>query len=415
MLNLDATKEEKKTDNDDKMLGGVLKSDKNEEQNVIQENIIKEDSLKKKKSGAIFGKEKKIVTISDSEIEELTKDVETHVMPSKFIIKEIDDLKRNKKILLILISIFFVFVVITIGVVIIFKLRANGSKPDINVTIENPSDVIDDTNGYIESPNIYVATSTPDIATSTPDIATSTPDIATSTPDIATSTVDIYDSDHDGLTDLEEELFGSDKLNFDSDGDGYLDGLEVINFYNPSAFAPKSLDEAGLVNIYNESRYNILYPYNWETEVVEEGKILFKASNGEFIQLMLSPNLDGFSVKDWYLSQVPNPMDIILDMEEITNSNRMNGLKIDENVVYLNDYNYIYVITYNFALTGQINYPSVFIMMYRSLISKIDTDGDGIADYEEVDIYKTDPKNIDTDRDGHNDGDEILGGYDPLY
>ncbi len=44
-----------------------------------------------------------------------------------------------------------------------------------------------------------------------------------------------------------------------------------------------------------------------------------------------------------------------------------------------------------------------------------DTDGDGLTDYEEVRIYGTDPLNPDTDFDGLSDGDEIhIYGTDPL-
>ena len=41
------------------------------------------------------------------------------------------------------------------------------------------------------------------------------------------------DSDNDGLTDAEEEVYGTDKNNSDTDGDGYTDGAEVQNGYNP--------------------------------------------------------------------------------------------------------------------------------------------------------------------------------------
>ena len=42
-----------------------------------------------------------------------------------------------------------------------------------------------------------------------------------------------------------------------------------------------------------------------------------------------------------------------------------------------------------------------------------DTDGDGITDFDEVEIFKTDPTNPDSDNDGFNDNAEILGGYNP--
>lgn len=42
-----------------------------------------------------------------------------------------------------------------------------------------------------------------------------------------------------------------------------------------------------------------------------------------------------------------------------------------------------------------------------------DSDGDGLTDSEEVNIYKTDPKNPDTDGDSFKDGDEVKAGYNP--
>lgn len=45
--------------------------------------------------------------------------------------------------------------------------------------------------------------------------------------------------------------------------------------------------------------------------------------------------------------------------------------------------------------------------------SSIDTDKDGISDFDEVNIYKTNPELSDTDNDGVTDGIEIARGYDP--
>lgn len=44
----------------------------------------------------------------------------------------------------------------------------------------------------------------------------------------------------------------------------------------------------------------------------------------------------------------------------------------------------------------------------------IDTDGDGLIDSDELDIYKTDPNKVDTDGDGYADGDEVKGKFNPL-
>src|SRR3989338_1307426 len=43
----------------------------------------------------------------------------------------------------------------------------------------------------------------------------------------------------------------------------------------------------------------------------------------------------------------------------------------------------------------------------------VDTDADGLFDYEEVNTYRTDPVRADSDGDGYSDGIEIKNGYNP--
>ena len=50
---------------------------------------------------------------------------------------------------------------------------------------------------------------------------------------------------------------------------------------------------------------------------------------------------------------------------------------------------------------------------YLNFKSSIDTDQDGLFDYEEKEIYHSDPNKNDTDGDGFSDGQEIAGWYDP--
>jgi len=44
----------------------------------------------------------------------------------------------------------------------------------------------------------------------------------------------------------------------------------------------------------------------------------------------------------------------------------------------------------------------------------LDLDSDGLSNFFELDSSKTDPFNPDTDGDGYSDGEEVLGGYNPL-
>ncbi|MBT3231104.1 hypothetical protein HN358_05015 [Candidatus Uhrbacteria bacterium] len=46
-------------------------------------------------------------------------------------------------------------------------------------------------------------------------------------------------------------------------------------------------------------------------------------------------------------------------------------------------------------------------------VSTIDSDSDGITDYDEIEMYQTDPNDTDSDDDGYSDGEEVSAGYDP--
>lgn len=54
------------------------------------------------------------------------------------------------------------------------------------------------------------------------------------------------DTDNDGLTDMEEIIYGTNKDNPDTDGDGHLDGAEVENGYNPAGAGKLDSDNDGL-------------------------------------------------------------------------------------------------------------------------------------------------------------------------
>ena len=47
-------------------------------------------------------------------------------------------------------------------------------------------------------------------------------------------------------------------------------------------------------------------------------------------------------------------------------------------------------------------------------LTKLDSDGDGLTDDQEINVYHTDPHKADTDGDGFTDAQEIKNGYNPL-
>ena len=61
---------------------------------------------------------------------------------------------------------------------------------------------------------------------------------------------------------------------------------------------------------------------------------------------------------------------------------------------------------------GLTDYQEVHV--YHTDMLRADTDGDGLSDGDEVNIYHTDPLKADTDGDGYSDGVEVKGGFNPL-
>jgi hypothetical protein len=46
-------------------------------------------------------------------------------------------------------------------------------------------------------------------------------------------------------------------------------------------------------------------------------------------------------------------------------------------------------------------------------LKTLDSDADGLNDFDEINVYKTNQYNVDTDGDGYKDGDEVKNGYNP--
>lgn len=102
--------------------------------------------------------------------------------------------------------------------------------------------------------------------------------------DIVTEKNIFQDSDQDGLSDEEERLYGTDPFNKDTDGDGYMDGVEVESGYDPLKPAPGDkllsgedtramggVDTNGTVTLTDQMTTEVVNILKTQTEAMEEG------------------------------------------------------------------------------------------------------------------------------------------------
>ena len=177
------------------------------------------------------------------------------------------------------------------------------------------------------------------------------------------------DSDKDGLTDAEEGLFTTDAANPDADSDGYGDGLEVINLYNPTGFAPHKIEETNLVKVYSNPTYDysIFYPVSWLAKSLDETdrEVMFTSATGEFMQVIIEDNKDKMPLLDWYLAESPGVSPA--EVGTVATKGGLLGVKSPDGLtVYFSVEDKIYVITYNVGIKTELNYKSIFEMMVKS-------------------------------------------------
>jgi hypothetical protein len=68
---------------------------------------------------------------------------------------------------------------------------------------------------------------------------------------------------------------------------------------------------------------------------------------------------------------------------------------------------------FNFAFFIFIAFFFLFFTSAVQAAEAVDSDGDGVNDYDEINIYHTDPNKADTDGDGYNDKKELINGFSP--
>jgi hypothetical protein len=180
------------------------------------------------------------------------------------------------------------------------------------------------------------------------------------------------DTDADKLTDLEEDMYQTEKRSPDTDGDGFLDGEELINGYNPKMAGDSKLETSGLVNRYTNPIFNfeILYPASWLARPEDQSLkvVLFMTSTEEFMKISVEDNLEKLDLVNWYLRLSPGA-DLNL-LEKITTKKGYEALASPDKLTYYildpNTQDKVYAINYNIGTLNEINFSTTLQMMIGS-------------------------------------------------
>ncbi len=181
--------------------------------------------------------------------------------------------------------------------------------------------------------------------------------------------VDAPDGDSDELTDDEEVIFSTNMDVWDSDGDGYYDGQEVINLYNPNGLAPVKLIDSGLVAEYINPvwKYRVYYPVAWKVGEVdlESRQVLFSTLSGDYVEARVIDRVAGSPFQEWFSLQIEGEK--FQDVSLVTNRFKEEQWRRKDGLVgYILSETHVTILVYHPGVTGAVPYRSIMRMMLES-------------------------------------------------
>ncbi len=187
------------------------------------------------------------------------------------------------------------------------------------------------------------------------------------------------DTDSDGLTDVEEDMYGTDSRNPDTDGDTFLDGNEVFHRYDPLGFSPSTLLDTGSVEIVEVvddvgTGFLLYAPADWSTRTLANPEspsgLDLMMSTDETATMEVSYYIKDAeqSFEDWFDDEMDNGFDRS-DLFGITSKEGYGGyLSNDELVAYLVFDEGVYAFSYDLRDDLTIEYLQTFEMILNSFL-----------------------------------------------
>ncbi len=186
---------------------------------------------------------------------------------------------------------------------------------------------------------------------------------------IAPNTPSSADTDKDGLTDVEEDVYKTEINNPDSDADGSPDGQEVITLTDPLQANESKLAVSSLINVYTNPSYSygFFYPGSWLARAIPETgnqEVLVITNTGEFFSATVENNPEKLSPKDWYLRQSPRTDESLLYSTLVNNQAAV--WNPNHLTIYIAKDEKIYILSYNVGTEEEANFKTTFEMLINS-------------------------------------------------
>ncbi len=190
------------------------------------------------------------------------------------------------------------------------------------------------------------------------------------------------DADLDRLTDMEEDLYTTEKRKPDTDGDGYLDGDEIIGGYNPKEGGGALLANSGLVNKYSNPlfSYEVLYLKDFLAKPTDSSlsEVIFQSSTEEYFILSVESNPEAVDLVNWYLTQSPGVN--LNDLEKITTKKGYTALISPDRLTYYlqvaDKPDQVFMISYNIGTLKAVNFLTTLEMMVNSFSFVVNSNAD---------------------------------------
>lgn len=297
-------------------------------------------------------------------------EADVHVMPKKFIIKDPKKKDSGAKGIIIFFVIFFILLLAGLAVGYYIIQQKNKPKNENQNIVEN----INQNTNQNSNTNLNENVNTPvndnvDIvnnSTSTDSNENTNTNNTNNT--VVSPPLAVADSDQDGLTDLEEEVYQTSAQNPDSDKDGYRDGDEVKNLYNPLASIQKLIDSGLVIRYANDYGYEIFSPKSWLVKAIDDSrqKIEFIPDNSttELVRIEVSANTNKKSLVDWQKAMYGSEV-----MENFKLADKSALRSLDKKIILVVTEQYVYNIIHETGNSG-VNFGATFDMMLNSLVFK---------------------------------------------